>query len=110
AERYGIPATKIIGLMASWQGPFRNLQKGDRLLVLPHDTRDPMIWQSAMAALHERGAEVTLALYPRRTYHCGDPSAMAVSAAREADVVVALTNTALNSGPPGLRAIRGERG
>jgi len=34
AERYGIPSTKIIGLMSSWQVPFRNVQKGDRLLVL----------------------------------------------------------------------------
>jgi aminopeptidase len=35
---------------------------------------------------------------------------MAVSAAREADVVVALTTTALNSGTPGLRTIRAEGG
>src|SRR5919106_4569537 len=109
-ERYGVPATKIIGLMTRWQGPFRNVQKGDRLLVLTDDAMDPMVWQSAMAAIAERGAEVTLALYPRRGYHCADPSAMAVSAAKEADVVVALTTTALNSGTPGLRAIRAEGG
>ncbi|HLN86277.1 MAG TPA: hypothetical protein VK200_07430, partial [Candidatus Limnocylindrales bacterium] len=110
AERYGIPSTKLISLMSSWQVPFRNVQKGDRLLLMTDDAMDPMVWQSAMAALHQRGAEVTLALYPRRTYHCGDPSAMAVSAAREADVVIALTTTALNSGTPGLRAIRAEGG
>ena len=110
AERYGIPSTKIISLMTSWQVPFRNVQKGDRLLIMTDDAMDPMVWQSAMAALQERGAETTLALYPRRTYHCGDPSAMAVSAAKEADAVVALTTTALNSGTPGLRAIRAEGG
>jgi hypothetical protein len=110
AERYGIPSTKLISLMTAWQVPFRNVQKGDRLLVMTDDAMDPMVWQSAMAALHERGAEVTLALYPRRTYHCADPSAMAVSAARQADVVVALTTTALNSGTPGLRMIRAEGG
>jgi hypothetical protein len=109
-ERYGVPPTKIIGLMQSWQVPFRNVQKSDRLLVLTDDAMDPMVWQSAMAAIAERGAEVTLALYPRRGYHCADPSAMAVSAAKEADVVVALTTTALNSGTPGLRAIRTEGG
>ena len=80
AERYGIPSTKIISLMTSWQVPFRNVQKGDRLLIMTDDAMDPMVWQSAMAALQERGAEVTLALYARWTYHCGDPSAMAVSA------------------------------
>src|SRR4030095_10796455 len=110
AERYGIPSTKIISLMSSWQVPFRNVQKGDRLLIMTDDAMDPMVWQSAMASLQERGAEVTLALYPRRIYHCGDPSAMAVSAAKEADAVVALTTTALNSGTPGLRAIRAEGG
>ena len=110
AERYGIPSTKIISLMTSWQVPFRNVQKGDRLLIMTDDAMDPMVWQSAMAALQERGAEVTLALYARWTYHCGDPSAMAVSAAKEADAVVALTTTALNSGTPGLRAIRAEGG
>ena len=110
AERYGIPSTKIISLMSAWKVPFRNVQAGDRLLVMTDDSMDPMVWQSAMAALQERGAEVTLALYPRRTYHCGDPTAMAVSAAKEADAVVALTTTALNSGTPGLRAIRAEGG
>ena len=109
-ERYGVPSTKIIPLMKSWQVVFRNVQKSDRLLVLTDDAMDPMVWQSAMAAIAERGAEVTLAMYPRRTYHCADPSPMSVAAAKEADVVVALTTTALNSGTPGLRTIRGEGG
>jgi len=69
AERYGIPSTKLISLMTAWQVPFRNVQKGDRLLIMTDDAMDPMVWQSAMAALHERGAEVTLTLYPRRI--CG---------------------------------------
>lgn len=110
AGRYGIPATKIISLMSSWQFVFRNVQKGDRMLVLTDDQMDPMVWQSAMAAIKERGGDVTLALYPRRAYHCADPSPMAVEAARQADVVVALTTTALNSGTPGLRSIRSEGG
>ena len=110
AERYGVPSTKIISLMSSWQVVFRNVQKGDRLLVFTDDQMDPMVWQSAMAAIKEKGAEVALALYPRRSYHCADPSPMAVEAAKQADVVVALTTTALNSGTPGLRSIRAEGG
>src|SRR5262249_38208214 len=106
-ERYGVPSTKIIGLMKSWQVPFRNVQKGDRLLVMTDDAMDPMVWQSAIAG---RGAGVTLAMYPKRAYHCADPSPMSVAAAKEADAVVALTTTALNSGTPGLRSIRGEGG
>src|SRR3954467_3299205 len=109
-ERYGIPATKIIGLMKSWQVPFRNVRKGDRMLVMTDDAMDPMVWQSAMAGIAERGADVTLAMYPKRAYHCADPSPMSVAAAKEADAVVALTTTALNSGTPGLRSIRGEGG
>lgn len=110
AERYGVPSTKIISLMSSWQVVFRNVQKDDRMLIFTDDAMDPMVWQSAMAAIKERGAEVTLALYPRRAYHCADPSPMAVEAAKQADVVVALTTTALNSGTPGLRSIRAEGG
>jgi len=110
AERYGVPSTKIISLMSSWQVVVRNVQKGDRILVLTDDAMDPMVWQSAMAAIKEKGAEVTLALYPRRAYHCADPSPMAVEAAKQADVVMALTTTALNSGTPGLRSIRAEGG
>ena len=110
AERYGIPSTKIISLMSSWQVVFRNVQEGDRLLVMTDDAMDPMVWQSAMAAIRQRGGEVTLALYPRRAYHCADPSEMACAAAQKADVVVALTTTALNSGTPGLRSIRAEGG
>jgi leucyl aminopeptidase (aminopeptidase T) len=109
-ERYGIPTSKIIGLMSSWQVPFRNVKQADRFLILTDDAMDPLVWQSAMAAIKERGGEVTLALYPRRSYHCADPSPMAVAAAKEADVVIALTTTALNSGTPGLRAIRAEGG
>ena len=110
AERYGVHPTKIIGLMSSWQVPFRNVREGDRLLVMTDDAMDPMVWQSAMAAIKERGADGTLALFPRRAYHCADPSTMAIAAAKEADVVVALTTTALNSGTPGLRVIRAEGG
>ena len=98
AERYGIPSTKIISLMSAWKVPFRNVQAGDRLLVMTDDSMDPMVWQSAMAALQERGAEVTLALYPRRTYHCGDPTAMAVSAAKETlEANAPATNAATDS-------------
>ena len=35
---------------------------------------------------------------------------MALAAAKGADVVVALTTTAMNSGTPGLRSIRAEGG
>jgi hypothetical protein len=40
AERYGIPSTKIISLMSAWKVPFRNVQAGDRLLVMTDDSMD----------------------------------------------------------------------
>ncbi|GIX12057.1 MAG: hypothetical protein KatS3mg118_0016 [Paracoccaceae bacterium] len=108
--RYGTPTTRLVSMLKSFEYPFRNVRPGDRFLILTDDQMDPLIWQAMMGALHARGAEACLCLYPRRAYHCADPSPMAIGAAREADVVIALTTTALNSGTPGLRSIRSEGG
>ncbi|TAN26570.1 MAG: hypothetical protein EPN30_04330 [Actinomycetota bacterium] len=108
--RYGAPATRLITLLKSLDYPLRDVREGDNFVILTDDAMDPLIWQATMAGLHSRGAEALLCLYPRRRYHCADPSPLAVAAAKEADVVIALTTTALNSGTPGLRAIRSEGG
>ncbi|HEY7065377.1 MAG TPA: hypothetical protein VII06_28125 [Chloroflexota bacterium] len=109
-ERYGVPSTKIISLMKALQVPFRAVQPGDKLLILTDDAMDPMVWQAVMAVINEKGGEPMLALFPRLPYHCADPVPMAIEAAKKADVVVALTTTAMNSGTPGLRSIRAEGG
>lgn len=109
-SRYGTPPTRLISLLKAFDYPFRHVRAGDKFLVLTDDQMDPLIWQGMMAALHARGAEACLCLYPKRAYHCADPSPIAIGAAREADVIVALTTTALNSGTPGLRQIRSEGG
>jgi hypothetical protein len=109
-ERYGSPSTRIINLVSAWQVPFRNVQPGDRILILTDDAQDPLVWQSAMAALNERGAQVMLGLYPRVKYHNDAPPDMAIEASRGCDVLIALTTTALNSGTPALRKIRKEGG
>lgn len=88
----------------------RNVRAGDKFVVLTDDQMDPLIWQATMGILHSRGAESLLCLYPRRTHHCADPSPLAIAAAKGADVVIALTTTALNSGTPGLRQLRSEGG
>ena len=108
--RYGTPGTRLISLLGSLDYPLRDVREGDKFVILTDDAMDPLIWQATMAGLHSRGAEALLCLYPRRKYHCADPSPLAVAAAKEADVVIALTTTALNSGTPGLRAIRSEGG
>jgi hypothetical protein len=109
-ERYGSPQTNFIRLMKSWQAPFRDIREGDKIVILTDDAMDPLVWQSALAALHERDASAAVCLYPRLSYHCDDPPEVAISAAKGADVVIALTTTALNSGTPALRAIRKEGG
>lgn len=109
-SRYGAPATRLITLLKSLEYPLRHVRKGDKFAVFTDDQMDPLIWQATMAALHSKGAEAMLCLYPKRAYHCADPSPLAIGAAKEADVVIALTSTALNSGTPGLRAIRSEGG
>lgn len=109
-SRYGAPATRLISLLKSLEYPLHAVGEGDKFVVLTDDAMDPLIWQATMASLHARGAEALLCLYPRREYHCADPSPLAIAAAKEADVVIALTTTALNSGTPGLRAIRSEGG
>jgi len=109
-SRYGAPPTRLISLLKSLEYPFRHVRAGDRFVILTDDQMDPLIWQAMMGVLHGRGAEVCLCLYPKRAYHCADPSPLAIGAAKEADVVIALTTTALNSGTPGLRQIRSEGG
>jgi len=109
-SRYGTPTTRLISMLKSFEYPLRNVQPGDTFAVLTDDQMDPLIWQTMMGALHANGAEACTCLYPKREYHCADPSIMAVGAAKEADVVIAMTTTALNSGTPGLRQIRSEGG
>ena len=109
-SRYGTPATRLISLLKSLEYPLRNVREGDKFVILTDDQMDPLIWQATMGLLNSRGAEPLLCLYPRRSYHCADPSPLAVGAAKGADVVIALTTTALNSGTPGLRQIRSEGG
>jgi len=105
-ERYGTPATRIISIVDAFQFPFRNVREGDRILIMTDDAMDPMVWQAAMTVIKSKGGEPVLALYPRRGYHNDDPPEAAIEAARGADVIVALTTTALNSGTPALRAVR----
>lgn len=107
-SRYGAPTTRLISLLKSLNYPLRNVREGDKFVILTDDQMDPLIWQSTMASLTSRGAESLLCLYPQRSYHCADPSPLAIGAAKGADVVIALTTTALNSGTPGLREIRSE--
>lgn len=107
-SRYGAPSTRLISLLKCLQYPLRNVREGDKFVILTDDQMDPLIWQATMAALNNAGAEPLLCLYPQRSYHCADPSPLAISAAKEADVVICLTTTALNSGTPGLREIRSE--
>ena len=109
-SRYGTPPTRLISMMKSFEYPFRNVKAGDKFAILTDDQMDPLIWQAMMGSLHAKGAEACLALYPKRAHHCADPSPMAIGAAKEADVVIAMTTTALNSGTPGLRKIRSEGG
>lgn len=109
-SRYGAPPTRLISLMNCLKYPLRHVRAGDKFVILTDDQMDPLIWQAMMAELHSRGAEALLCLFPKRAYHCADPSPMSIGAAKEADVVIALTTTALNSGTPGLRQIRSEGG
>ena len=105
-ERYGTPSSQIIRLMKAWQYPFRNVEPNDKILVLTDDAMDPMVWQSAMAALNERGVDPTLVMQPRREYHDADPNWGLLAAIKEADLALGLLTTAVNSGCPALRAMR----
>lgn len=109
-SRYGAPTTRLVSMLKCLEYPMRNVRVGDKFVILTDDQMDPLIWQAAMGVLHARGAETLLCLYPRRSHHCADPSPLALGAARGADVILALTTTALNSGTPGLRQIRSEGG
>ncbi|MBI4213965.1 MAG: hypothetical protein HY534_06605 [Chloroflexi bacterium] len=105
-ERYGSPSSQIVRLMQAWEYPFRNVQKDDKVLILTDDAMDPMVWQSAMAALYERGVDPTVVMQPRRSYHDADPNWGLIAAIKEADLCLGLVTTAINSGCPALRALR----
>src|SRR5258706_1136376 len=106
ADRYGIPSTKIIELMKNLQVPFRNVGPQHKIMVMTDTAMDPLVWQAVMAVLHEKGAQALLTMSAPLPYHCADPLSMAIGAAKESDLVVALTTTCMNSGTPGLREIR----
>ena len=109
-ERYGSPHTRIIDLISAWNIPFGQVGPQDKICIFTDSAMDPLVWESALAALKLRGVQATLCMFPRLAHHNADPPSMAIGAAKEADVLVALTTTALNSGTPGLRQIRAEGG
>ncbi len=109
-ERYGSPHTRMIDLVQAWDIPFEQIKAGDKFCVLTDTGMDPLVWESAMAALKLRGAEALLCMWPRLKYHNDSPPEMAIEAARASDVVIALTTTALNSGTPALRSLRAQGG
>ena len=101
-ERFGSPASRIMSIMKSFQIPVRSVQPGDRLLVITDDAMDPLIWQCMMAAINEKGGEAMLCMWPRLPRHFADVPQMAIEAARGADVIVALTTTAMSNSTPGI--------
>src|SRR4029450_4156558 len=105
-ERFGSPASRIMSVMKSCQMPVRSVQPGDKLLVITDDAMDPLIWQCMMAAINEKGGEAMLCMWPRLPRHFADVPQMAIEAARGADVIVALTTTAMSHSPPASRAMR----
>jgi len=105
-ERYGVPATKIIGLIKHLQTPLQQIQEGDKVLVMTDDAMDPLVWQAFMAVVNSKGGSPALCLFPRLPYHCCDPHPAAIEAAKTCNAVAALTTTCMNSGTPGLRSIR----
>ena len=105
-QRFGSPQSRIMSVMKNFQIPVRSVRPGDRLLVITDDAMDPMIWQSMMAAINEKGGEAVLCMWPRLPRHFADPPNMAIEAAKGADAIVALTTTALSNESPGSRAMR----
>ena len=70
-ERYGSPTSRMMSVMKSMQIPVRYVQPGDKLLVITDDAMDPLVWQSMMAAINEKGAEAVLCMWPRLPHHFG---------------------------------------
>ncbi|MGN6716352.1 MAG: hypothetical protein ACTHLX_03065 [Candidatus Binatia bacterium] len=105
-ERFGSSSNRVMSIMKSFQIPTRSVQPGDKLLVITDDAMDPVIWQCMMAAINEKGGEAVLCMWPRLPRHFADVPQMAIEAARGADVIVALTTTAMSNSTPGSRAMR----
>src|SRR5258706_16214727 len=92
--------------MKNLQVPFRHVGPRHKIMVMTDTAMDPLVWQAVMAVLHEKGAQAMLTMFTPLPYHCADPLSMAIGAAKEADLVVALTTTCMNSGTPGRQETR----
>jgi hypothetical protein len=86
--------------------PFvRNVQRGDRVLVLSDLSHDPRVWQVVQSILSELGADVTVALFEKRPADYYDPPAAICESMMKSNINVLCASTGMLHAPANFRAM-----
>lgn len=98
--------TLVTGNMDYLRRPFvRNIQRGQRVLVLSDMSHDARVWQVVQSILSELGADVTVALFERRPADYYDPPAAVCESMMKSDVNVLVASTGMLHSPANFRAM-----
>jgi hypothetical protein len=96
----------VTGSMDYLRRPFvRNVQRGDRVLVLTDTASDARVWQVVQSILSELGADVTVALFEKRPADYYDPPAAVCESMMKSDINVLLASTGMLHAPANFRAM-----
>lgn len=86
--------------------PFiRNVQPGNRVLVLSDTAHDPRVWQVVQSILSELGAEVTVALFEPRPADYYDPPTVVCEAMMRSNINVLVASTGMLHSPANFCAM-----
>ncbi len=84
----------------------RNIQPGNRVLILSDTEHDPRVWQALMSICEELSADVTLALFGRRPADYYDPPAAVCEAMLKSDFNVLAASTGMLHCAANLKAMQ----
>lgn len=84
----------------------RNIESGQRVLVLSDTTHDPRVWQAIMTILAEIGADGAVALFEPRPADYYDPPSSVSEAMLHSDVNILVASTGMLHCPANTAAMR----
>ena len=96
----------ITGTLDHLRRPFaRNIERGNRVLVVSDFDHDPRVWQAIMTILADLGAEASLSLFDRRPADYYDPPQGVCEAMMASDFNVLVASTGMLHCAANLRAM-----
>ena len=96
----------MTGSMDHLRRPFaRNVQPGNKILILSDTAHDSRVWQAVMSICQEIGADVTVALFGRRPADYYDPPAAVCEAMLRSDINILSASTGMLHCAANLKAM-----